>query len=37
MKTETMSFDIHYTGSKGNCASIYYDNVGFLMSDTNFS
>lgn len=31
MKTETMSFDIHYTGSKGNCASIYYDNVGFLI------
>lgn len=31
MKTETMSFDIHYTGSKGNCASIYYDNLGFLI------
>lgn len=26
-----MSFDIHYTGSKGNCASIYYDNLGFLI------
>ena len=25
------SFDIHYTGSKGNCASIYYDNLGFLI------
>lgn len=31
MKTETMSFDIHYTGSKGNCASIYYKNLGFLI------
>lgn len=31
MITETMSFDIHYTGSKGNCASIYYDNLGFLI------
>lgn len=31
MKTETMSFDIHYSGSKGNCASIYYDNLGFLI------
>lgn len=31
MKTETMSFDIHFTGSKGNCASIYYDNLGFLI------
>ena len=26
-----MSFDIHYTGSKGNCASIYYKNLGFLI------
>ena len=25
------SFDIHFTGSKGNCASIYYDNLGFLI------
>ena len=31
MKTETMSFDIHYTGSKGNCTSIYYKNLGFLI------
>ena len=31
MKTETMNFDIHYTGSKGNCASIYYKNLGFLI------
>lgn len=31
MKTDTMSFDIHYTGSKGNCASIYYKNLGFLI------
>lgn len=25
------SFDIHYTGSKGNSASIYYKNLGFLI------
>ena len=25
------SFDIHFTGSKGNCASIYYKNLGFLI------
>ena len=25
------SFDIHFTGSKGNCASIYYDTLGFLI------
>lgn len=25
------SFDIHFTGSKGNIASIYYDNLGFLI------
>lgn len=25
------SFDIHYTGSKGNVVSIYYDNLGFLI------
>ena len=31
MKTDIMSFDIHYTGSKGNCASIYYKNLGFLI------
>lgn len=31
MKTDSMSFDIHYTGSKGNCASIYYENLGFLI------
>lgn len=24
-------FDIHYTGSKGNSASIYYENLGFLI------
>lgn len=31
MKTDSMSFDIHYTGSKGNSASIYYKNLGFLI------
>lgn len=31
MKTDIMNFDIHYTGSKGNCASIYYKNLGFLI------
>lgn len=31
MKTDTVSFDIHYTGSKGNSASIYYKNLGFLI------
>lgn len=31
MKIDIMSFDIHYTGSKGNCASIYYKNLGFLI------
>ena len=25
------SFDIHFTGSKGNSASIYYKNLGFLI------
>lgn len=25
------TFDIHYTGSKGNSVSIYYDNLGFLI------
>ena len=25
------SFDIHFTGSKGNSASIYYDGIGFLI------
>lgn len=25
------SFDIHFTGSKGNSASIYYENLGFLI------
>lgn len=24
-------FDIHYTGSKGNSVSIYYENIGFLI------
>lgn len=24
-------YDIHYTGSKGNCVSIYYDNLGFMI------
>lgn len=24
-------FDVHYTGSKGNSVSIYYENVGFLI------
>lgn len=31
MKIDIMSFDIHYTGSKGNSASIYYKNLGFLI------
>ena len=31
MKIDSMSFDIHYTGSKGNSASIYYKNLGFLI------
>lgn len=31
MKTDIMSFDIHHTGSKGNSASIYYKNLGFLI------
>lgn len=31
MKIDIMNFDIHYTGSKGNCASIYYKNLGFLI------
>ena len=25
------SFDIHFSGSKGNSASIYYDDIGFLI------
>lgn len=25
------SFDIHFSGSKGNSASIYYDDIGFLV------
>lgn len=25
------NYDIHYTGSKGNAVSIYYDNLGFLI------
>lgn len=24
-------FDVHYTGSKGNSVSIYYENIGFLI------
>lgn len=24
-------YDIHYTGSKGNCVSIYYDNIAFMI------
>lgn len=26
-----LSFDVHYTGSKGNSVSLYYDNLGFLI------
>lgn len=26
-----ISFDVHYTGSKGNSVSLYYDNLGFLI------
>ena len=25
------NYTIHYTGSSGNCASIYYDNIGLLV------
>jgi L-ascorbate metabolism protein UlaG (beta-lactamase superfamily) len=25
------NFDVHYTGSKGNSVSLYYDNLGFLI------
>lgn len=26
-----VTFDIHYTGSKGNSVSLYYENLGFLI------
>lgn len=31
MRTDSMNFDIHFTGSTGNSASIYYKNLGFLI------
>lgn len=27
----SFDFNIHFTGSKGNSASIYYENIGFLI------